>query len=69
MKKLTRKKQGRVIAGVSGGIGEYIGLDPVIVRLVLIFLFIVTGLVPIVILYLAAIFLVPEEADPTIRDI
>ncbi|MCL1835705.1 MAG: PspC domain-containing protein [Oscillospiraceae bacterium] len=32
-KRLYRSKSNRVIAGVCGGIGEYLGIDPVIVRI------------------------------------
>src|SRR5436190_10897754 len=37
-KKLTRSTSERVIAGVAGGLGRYFGIDPVVVRLVLIVL-------------------------------
>ena len=33
-KKLYRSSENKVFAGVCGGIGEYIGIDPVLVRLV-----------------------------------
>lgn len=32
-KRITRSRDQRMIAGVSGGIGEYFGIDPTIVRL------------------------------------
>lgn len=34
MKRLYRSKKNKIIAGICGGIGEYFGIDPVIVRLV-----------------------------------
>lgn len=33
MKKLYRSKKSRIIAGVCGGIGEYLGVDPTLIRL------------------------------------
>lgn len=33
-KKLRRSKTDKWLAGVCGGIGEYIGIDPIIVRLI-----------------------------------
>lgn len=33
-KKLTRSTQDKMVAGVAAGIANYIGIDPVIVRLV-----------------------------------
>ena len=34
MKRLYRSSKNKIIAGICGGIGEYLGIDPVIVRLV-----------------------------------
>ncbi len=31
-KKLYRSTKNRVVAGVAGGLGEYLGIDPVVVR-------------------------------------
>lgn len=33
-KKLLRSKKNRVIAGVCGGLGEYFGIDPTLIRLI-----------------------------------
>lgn len=33
MKRLFRSRKNKVIAGVCGGIGEYLGIDPTLVRL------------------------------------
>ena len=33
-KRLLRSKKNKVIAGVCGGIGEYLGVDPVVIRLI-----------------------------------
>lgn len=34
MKRLYRSAKNRIIAGVCGGLGEYFGIDPVIIRLI-----------------------------------
>ena len=34
MKKLYRSRKDRKIAGVCGGIGEYLGIDPTILRVI-----------------------------------
>jgi phage shock protein PspC (stress-responsive transcriptional regulator) len=60
-KPLKRKKENRMLYGVSSGIASYFGIDPVIVRLFLVFLFIATGFVPVVVLYAAVVLLVPYE--------
>lgn len=36
-KKLYRSKQDRWLAGVCGGLGEYFGIDPILVRIAFIF--------------------------------
>lgn len=36
-KKLTRSRNNRMICGVCGGIGEYLNVDPTVVRIVCVF--------------------------------
>jgi phage shock protein C len=60
--KLTRSRSDRLISGVCGGLARYFSLDTVLVRGI----FVVVGLMSMgmaAILYLAAIFLIPEESD------
>lgn len=63
MKKLTRSKSNRIIAGVCGGLGVYLDIDPNIIRilwaLISVLGFVVTGIV----VYLIAWVLIPEEGD------
>ena len=33
MKRLYRSRSNRIIAGVCGGLGEYLNIDPVIIRI------------------------------------
>ncbi|MBD5545534.1 MAG: PspC domain-containing protein [Lachnospiraceae bacterium] len=35
-KKLTRSSNNKILCGVCGGVGEYLGLDPTVVRLLFI---------------------------------
>jgi phage shock protein PspC (stress-responsive transcriptional regulator) len=60
-KRLTRSSSDHVIAGVAGGFGRYLGVDPVVIRLILIVLvfFGAAG----VIVYAAAWILVPADGD------
>ena len=37
-KRLYRSRTNRIICGVCGGVGEYFGVDPTIIRLLLILL-------------------------------
>ena len=56
---LTRAGDDRVIAGVAGGLGQYLGVDPTVVRLSLVVLTFANGLG--VALYLAGWALLPDE--------
>jgi phage shock protein C len=60
-KKLERKRQGRMVAGVCVGIGDYFGLDANIVRLIfaIVSFFGFLG----VLVYLVAWAVVPEEGE------
>ncbi len=57
MKKLCKSNYDRKICGVCGGIGEYLGIDSTVVRLI----FVIFGLVSVgVIFYIIAAILMPE---------
>ncbi len=63
MKKLYRSKKEKIIAGVLGGIAEYLNTDPTIVRLVFVILLIATGLFPFGIAYLIAAIVIPYRNE------
>ena len=59
-KKLYRSNTNKMIAGVCGGLGQYLGMDPTLVRLIfalLVFLGVGSGLV----LYIILALIVPLE--------
>jgi phage shock protein PspC (stress-responsive transcriptional regulator) len=60
-KALTRSTSNRMIAGVCAGLGEYLGIDPTIVRLLTVLAFF-TGFGGIAIVYLVMAIVVPEQA-------
>ena len=60
MKKLYRSSTNKVTAGIIGGLGEYWDIDPVVLRLAFVFLILITGLVPGVLAYVIALFIVPK---------
>ena len=64
-RRLTRSSSDRVIAGVCGGIGRYLGIDPVICRLIMIVLVFFGGAG--VIAYGAAWLIVPRDDAPAAR--
>jgi len=63
MKKLHKSKINKMMGGVIGGLGEYTGIDPTVIRLLWVFLVLVTGVVPGVILYLIASVIIPEKGE------
>lgn len=60
MTRLYRSQTDRKIAGVCGGIGELMDLDPTIVRIGVVVLGLATGILPFFVGYLIAWWLVPE---------
>lgn len=61
MKRLYLSTDDCKIAGVCGGIGETYDIDPTLVRLVMVFLCVVTGLLPLVVTYLVAWMIIPAK--------
>ncbi len=59
MKRLYRSRDNRVFAGIIGGLGDYMDVDPVILRLVWVIITVFTGVFPGLIIYFFAIFLIP----------
>ena len=66
-KRLERSKSNRILGGVCAGVANYLNMDPTLVRVLTVVISLFTG-VP-VILYIIALFVVPEEgsqpASPT----
>ena len=60
-KQLTRSTTNRMVAGVCAGLGEYLNIDPTIVRLLFVLGFFLTG-PGILIAYLIMALIVPEPA-------
>jgi phage shock protein C len=58
-KRLYRSRNNRMLFGVCGGLGEYLNVDPTVIRLIFVLAFLPGG--PGLIAYLALALLVPEE--------
>jgi phage shock protein C len=58
--RLTRS-QDRIIAGVVAGFSEKLHMDPTILRLIVVLLFFFSLGIPIIVLYLVAWIIMPEE--------
>jgi phage shock protein C len=57
--RLYRSRDDRMLFGVAGGMGRYFGVDPVLVRLVWVLLFLAAGTG--ILLYIIAAIIIPEE--------
>ena len=62
-KKLIRTRDGRIVAGVCSGIGEYLGVDANVIRLIFALITVFTAGLGIL-LYLVAWVVLPEEGEP-----
>ena len=60
-KQLTRSASNRMVSGVCAGLGEYLNIDPTVVRLLFVLGFFLTG-PGILIAYLIMAIIVPEPA-------
>jgi len=60
-KRLYRSRKNKIVAGIFGGLGEYFNVDAALLRLLWLFIFIFTGIVPGVVFYLFAILIIPKE--------
>ena len=60
-----RKSEGGVLLGLCAGIGDHLGLDPVLVRLVFVMLlFLNPGGIALMLIYLLFSLLLPYEPQP-----
>lgn len=57
---LYRSREKRMVAGVCGGLGDFLGIDPTIVRLLFVF-GVVFGYGLLLLVYLVLFIVVPEE--------
>lgn len=61
MKKLYLSKTDKKILGVCGGLAEMTGTDSTLIRLALVFLCLLTGILPLVATYIIAGIITPEK--------
>ena len=63
MKRLYKSRENKVFCGVIGGLGEYFGVDSVILRVGYVLLSIFTGIVPGLIAYFVICLVVPKKLE------
>lgn len=67
-KKLYRSDANKIFAGVIGGVGEYFNIDPTLLRIIWLLIVLATGVVPGIVAYLIAIFVVPKKPQELQKD-
>ena len=69
-KNLYRSEDNKIFAGIFGGMGKYFDIDPVLVRIIAIFVTVMTGFVPMALVYILMIYIVPKDTSgPRIVDV
>jgi len=63
MNRIYRSETDKFIAGICGGVAEMYKFDPTIVRLIVIFLALVTAAIPVVIVYIIGWIVIPKKSD------
>jgi len=59
--RLYKAKKNKILVGVCGGIAEFFSIDATIVRLIFVFLMIITAILPMLITYVVAWIIIPED--------
>lgn len=60
-RRLVRSTSDRMVAGICGGIGHYLGIDPTIVRVFVAVSAFFTAIFPGIITYILLIFVIPRD--------
>lgn len=68
VKRLYRSRDNRMFMGLCGGLGEFLGLDPTIIRLIFALTAIFTFPIPLIV-YLVMMLVVPEEPLPAAQEV
>ncbi|MCD8509753.1 MAG: PspC domain-containing protein [Bacillus sp. (in: Bacteria)] len=63
MNRLYRSVDDRKIAGVCGGLAKYFNIDPTIVRILVVIIWIMSVGFPVILAYLIAVFVIPNETE------
>ena len=64
-RRLTRSNRNKMIAGVCGGIAEYLDMDPTLVRVLYILVSILSAAFPGIIAYIILMFVMPPPEQVT----
>lgn len=63
MKHLYRSSTNKTWAGIFGGLGEYMGVDPVIFRFFYLLITVFSGIFPGLFAYICAMMIIPKDPN------
>jgi phage shock protein C len=64
-RRLTRSNRNKMIAGVCGGLAEYLNMDPTVVRVLYVLVSILSAAFPGIVAYIILMFLMPPPEEVT----
>jgi phage shock protein C len=64
-RRLTRSNRNKMIAGVCGGLAEYLDMDPTLMRVLYVLVSVLSAAFPGVIAYIILMFLMPPPEQVT----
>jgi phage shock protein C len=64
-RRLTRSRKHKMIAGVCGGVAEYLEVDPTVVRVVYVIASLLSAAFPGLLAYIVLVFLMPLPDSPS----
>lgn len=62
-KRITRSSTEKILGGVCGGFGNYLGVDPTLLRVIWIIVVCFTAILPGVLTYLLLWLIIPKDTD------
>jgi phage shock protein C len=62
--RLCRSSTDRYLAGICGGLGHYLAVDPTLIRVVVAVADVFTGIIPGLVIYLILAFVIPSDRSP-----
>ncbi len=63
MKRIYRSQEDKKIAGILGGLGELLDIDPTLFRLLFVFIGLATGIIPLAVAYLVGWIIIPKSKN------
>lgn len=63
-RRLTRSRRHKMIAGVCGGLAEYLDIDPTLMRVLYVIVSLISAAFPGILAYIILMFVMPRADEP-----